>query len=469
MSKNKSLKYKIDKIEETDQLLTSRGGLNFYMKFLESSGLLKLLVDQFDIIRCSSKGLQLDSFFRQILGFFMDGTKMNMTYFDVLKENPSLGFLLGIPQEQLASSHQMKRFFRKFNDTYYIEKRFRYILRKIFIWQLQKETPSFIEIGIDTMVLDNNDAPQREGVEPTYKKVLGFQPLQLTWNGMIIDAMFREGNKHSNHGNDAKHILNEIVKHIRKFYDPNIPIVIKADAGFMDDDLFTYLEKNLNVLYMVGGKKLSSPCDYITSRFDREYNEFQKDKTNWLFIEFGNRLKSWSRFRKIIYTQIEDIHDSQLFFNFYKSDQYIYTNIGVDRILSDQLRETVGDKYLSAEGIIEAYHARGSEELVHRSYKDFIRKEQLPFKNFGMNKAYYFISLLGHSMMESFKRDICCDCSDNIEPTSYPTTVRRFVIDIAGKIVSHADQISLKISSYLYNLLNIKELWFRCLNPVLLI
>ena len=37
------------------------------------------------------------------------------------------------------------------------------------------------QLHLDTMVLDNNDALQREGCNVTYKKVLGFQPLQINW------------------------------------------------------------------------------------------------------------------------------------------------------------------------------------------------------------------------------------------------------------------------------------------------
>jgi hypothetical protein len=31
------------------------------------------------------------------------------------------------------------------------------------------------------MVLDNDEALRREGCDPTYKKVKGFQPLHLIW------------------------------------------------------------------------------------------------------------------------------------------------------------------------------------------------------------------------------------------------------------------------------------------------
>jgi hypothetical protein len=56
---------------------------------------------------------------------------------------------------------------------------FRRILQQLFVWRLNIEGPEIIKIGLDTMVLDNDDSKMKEGVEPTYKKVKGFQPLQF--------------------------------------------------------------------------------------------------------------------------------------------------------------------------------------------------------------------------------------------------------------------------------------------------
>ena len=66
------------------------------------------------------------------------------------------------------------------------------------------------------MVMDNNEAKKRHGSEPTYKKVLGFQPLQIIWNRKILDAIFRRGKKHSNYGNTAVNMITDIVTLIRK-------------------------------------------------------------------------------------------------------------------------------------------------------------------------------------------------------------------------------------------------------------
>jgi len=43
------------------------------------------------------------------------------------------------------------------------------------------------------MVMDNDDTNHRHGLEQTYKKEKGFQPLQMTCARFIIDAVFRQG------------------------------------------------------------------------------------------------------------------------------------------------------------------------------------------------------------------------------------------------------------------------------------
>ena len=62
--------------------------------------------------------------------------------------------------------------------------------------------PQVIELGIDTMVLDNDQAVKREGSEVTYKRKKGFQPLHICWGTFLVDVIFRKGSAHSNHGTD---------------------------------------------------------------------------------------------------------------------------------------------------------------------------------------------------------------------------------------------------------------------------
>jgi len=83
--------------------------------------------------------------------------------------------------------------------------------------------------------LDNDEAQKREGCDPTYKKVRGFQPLQLIWEGKIVDAIFRRGKRHSNYGTDVAKIVRKIVTLIRSRYDASVSIIFRLDAGFFDE------------------------------------------------------------------------------------------------------------------------------------------------------------------------------------------------------------------------------------------
>jgi len=50
----------------------------------------------------------------------------------------------------------------------------------------QGEAQYIIILDMDSMVLDNNDAKMRHGVSCTYKKVKGFHPFHISWNGYIL-------------------------------------------------------------------------------------------------------------------------------------------------------------------------------------------------------------------------------------------------------------------------------------------
>ena len=75
------------------------------------------------------------------------------------------------------------------------------------------------------MVMDNDEAQKRHGVEPTYKKKKGFQPLQMIWNSMIVDAVFRGGKKHSNYGNTVVNMIQRMIPLIRSACGEQVFIV----------------------------------------------------------------------------------------------------------------------------------------------------------------------------------------------------------------------------------------------------
>jgi hypothetical protein len=122
---------------------------------------------------------------------------------------------------------------------------------------------------------------------------------------------------------------------------------------------------------------------------------------------------------------------------FAQPENVILTNIGInDDVLQHCSRERE-EYWLDPEVIIESHHQRGADELPHRGFKDF-GFEELPFKRFGPNTAFYYCMLIAFFLSETFKEDVLRDV---IPITGYATTVRRKVIDIAGKIINTGRRI----------------------------
>lgn len=452
---------RITKIGFTNDKISSRGGLPLFLRYIEQIGLYKLISGTiFSLVLQSNKGLHLQQFLKQIFAFFMDGTNMAMSSFDQSKKDKGYAALLESTPEQMASSHQIKRYFAKL--AVLSNKVFNIILNELFIWRLLLEKPKIIELGIDTMVLDNDSSKKREGNEVTYKKVKGFQPLHISWGPFLIDVMFRKGSAHSNHGTDYTDRVRSVVKLIRKRYSQDVPILISADSGFADQKAYEVFEQELHIHYITTGKIYDDIKEYVGGIPVYAFSELTKGKAIWGFVEFAGKLKSWSKFRRCIFTRIQRDDMGQYVLDFGKPDNIIYTNIGNCPIADQRLRAAGGSHYFEAKNIVVNSHKRGADELIHRSIKEMATKEQLPFKSMGMNRAYYFMLVITHFIFEAYKQDVTAQV---IPVTVYPNTFRRKLIDFAAKITTHSRNIVLNVTKTVYETINIVELWKLCLSP----
>jgi hypothetical protein len=99
--------------------------------------------------------------------------------------------------------------------------------------------------------------------------------------------------------------------------------------------------------------------------------------------------------------------------------------------------------------------------LVHRALKDF-RAEQLPFKSFQANAAFYYTVLVAFFLFEAFKRDVTAEV---VPITAQATRLRRQAIDFAAKIVRHSHGTILKVTAAVWKRLRIEHLWEQAANP----
>ena len=449
---------KISKIELTDDTLTGRGGLVLFSKYLSSVGIFHILDKNFNHLRKSSKGLEVWQLFKQVFCFFFDGTSEHLVYFDKVKKDAGYAGTIEEKQEVLASSHTVKRFFKTF--SWLMGGTFRKILRQLFLWRLKIERPDVIKLTLDTMVMNNDDAKKRHGVQPTYKKVKGFQPLQMIWNGKIVDAVFRGGKKNSNYGNTVVNMVTNLVQYIRQHYRKDVSIILHVDAGFYDEVNFLAFD-NLQIGFIATGKMYKGVKEQIQDVPQGQWGYYDNGHQGWNFLEFGYRGDSWERFLRTFYTK-PCYANQQMVLDFARPDNVILTNIGVNPHVLGNLCKQQQRHWELPETLIASHHGRGADELPHRGLKDF-GFERLPFKRFSANSAFYYCMLISFFLFETFKQDVL---SEVIPITSYATTVRRYAVDFAAKIVNTGRYFILKVPRALLNSLQLERCWWRCQNPV---
>jgi len=455
--KDSTTNQKINRIEPTKEKITGRGGLALFVRYLEAIGIYKRIEDCFGSMRKSAKGLGIKKIFKQLFCFFMDGESFHMLRFDELAKDDSYAATIETRMRDMASSHTMKRFFEAFDFVRIWQ--FRKLLQELFIWRMQLESPKMVILNLDTMVMDNDDAKKREGVKPTYKKVKGFQPLQLSWNNHIVDAVFRSGDKHNNNGDTAAKMVSHVVKRIRKRYSEGVPIILRCDSGFFSGDNLEAFE-GMGIGYICSGKMLPDIRMFLDEIPLTEYGSITNGQQEWLFYDFGDRRGCWKRFRRAIHCS-PVMDENQVVMEFARPDTIIYTNIGVDKEITEKLVEIGEGSLLDASSILRFSHDRGADELVNRALKEF-GTEQLPFKRFESNAAFYYIMLLSFFLYECFKKDVAADLT---APQCYPSTFRRKMIDIGAKIIRTSGMIIMKVNRALFNRLNLDVIWTRCNSP----
>ena len=451
---------KISAVEVTSDTLSGRGGLALFVRYLTGVGILELLASRFGNLRRSKKGAAVEGLFKQTLCFLFDGTSHHMSHFDKLKQDSGYAGVLEEHQQDLASSHTVKRFFRAFPFGCGIV--FRIILKQLFVWRLKLKEPELIELTIDTMVMNNDEAEKREGVEPTYKKVKGFQPLQVIWDGKIVDALLRNGKKNGNSGSAVSNMVRSLVKLIRSRYSSEVTIVVRLDAGFFDQKLFEVFDE-LGIGFICSGKMFNNVKEHVAGVPENQWNSYTSGKYEWEYVEWNYSADSWDCSYRALYTRPVYDNDGQTLLDFARPDNVIVTNIGVNEDVLIHCSEETEEVLESPEYIIRSHHLRGADELPHRGLKD-LGTENLPFKRFAANSAFYYLMVIAFFLFETFKEDVIAESLPQLAK-SYATTIRRTLVDFAAKIVRTGGKVILKITKATIDRLKFHELWFRAQSP----
>jgi len=102
----------VNDVEATNETLTSRAGINLFVRYLRESHFIQLFDRFFSFIRKNKKGLSITDLFIQILCWLFDGTCRHLTYFDTLAKDSGYAAAIEMESDKMASSHAVKRFFQ---------------------------------------------------------------------------------------------------------------------------------------------------------------------------------------------------------------------------------------------------------------------------------------------------------------------------------------------------------------------
>jgi hypothetical protein len=101
----------ISKIEITNDKISGRGGLAFFLRYVEQIGFYALSEKMLGHLRKSSKGLSLYQFIKQMLAYFIDGTYMSMESFNDRKKDSGYTALLENKEEAMSSPREIWKYF----------------------------------------------------------------------------------------------------------------------------------------------------------------------------------------------------------------------------------------------------------------------------------------------------------------------------------------------------------------------
>ena len=248
----------------------------------------------------------------------------------------------------------------------------------------------------------------------------GYHPL-VAFDGLTGDflkAKLRSGNQYTSNG--VKEFLEPLLEH----YNQSIPttdILVRGDSGFATPDVYDLcdLYENQYVIRLKANRNLYR----LAEEFVFYDNHHPWDEKEVYYHSVSYQAASWTKSRRVCIRSTREV--GELLFK----HSFIVTNFSEN---------------ISAKKVFETYNQRGTMENYIKEAKNSFFFDKTDSPRFIENEARMMISLLAYNLV-NFLRTLC------FEPKSkglQVDTIRFRLFKVAGKLVSTARQMYLKLSSY---------------------
>lgn len=247
----------------------------------------------------------------------------------------------------------------------------------------------------------------------------GYHPL-VAFDGITGDflkAKLRSGNQYTSKG--VKEFLKPLLEHYNQAI-PTTDILVRGDSGFATPDIYDLCElyENHYVIRLKANRNLYR----LAEEFVFYDNDHLWDEKEVYYHSVSYQAASWTKSRRVCVRSTREV--GELLFN----HSFIVTNFSEN---------------ISAKRVFETYNKRGTIENYIKEAKNSFFFDKTDSPEFLENEARMMISLLAYNVV-NFLRTIC------FEPKSkglQVNTIRLRLFKVAGKLVTTARRIYLKLSS----------------------
>ena len=213
----------------------------------------------------------------------------------------------------------------------------------------------------------------------------------------------------------------------------------RADSASYQAEIFNYCDEE-KILFTVSGQKDKSVMYEISNIADDQWERLNDREQ---IAEFMHTMKeAKNAFRMIVIKK--DITPVLPTIDEYLSEE-------AKEKLKDEMYYTIAtnDTELDAEEILRLHRQRGeTSENKIKELKNGFNMSYLPTSNFDANSFYFAIGTLAHNLFLLFKKIL----DESLQHHTIKT-IRYKLYHIAGKVVSHAREITLKVNEQFVQLL----------------
>ena len=247
----------------------------------------------------------------------------------------------------------------------------------------------------------------------------GYHPL-VAFDGLTGDflkAKLRSGNQYTSNG--VKGFLKPLLEHYNQAI-PTTDILVRGDSGFATPDIYDLCElyENHYVIRLKANRNLYR----LAEEFVFYDNHHPWDEKEVYYHSVSYQAASWTKSRRVCIRSTREV--GELLFK----HSFIVTNFSEN---------------ISPKRVFETYNKRGTMENYIKEAKNSFFFDKTDSPEFLENEARMMISLLAYNIV-NFLRTICFDTKSKGLQVN---TIRLRLFKVAGKLVTTARQIYLKLSS----------------------